>query len=512
MKCFLSHSSSDKGHYVSVVARKLGPNIEYDEMTFEAGMGNLEEILKAMDRSDVFVFFISKASLESEWVKKEISEAKRLLDTGDLKRSFPVIIETDITHKDSRIPNWIKGSYNLKPIPRPTIAAKRIRERLIEASWSSHPMLKERDQIFVGRNSHIGDFERRFDDFNKRQPLVVFASGLADIGRKSTIRFALRKANIVRDTYEPIRIDLSQEDNIEGFIVKLYDLGLSQDTDVFGLMGRSAEEKVEICASLLQDTFATDKIILIEDHYCIVRYDKDVAPWFLDVLNQIDRSYLGLCIATAAKAAKYKHVRDDRLYFMEIPEPSQVESIGLFKRYADHLELELTRLDYENFSPLLKGFPEQVTYAASLIQESGCAAAFSKADEIVSFSTFKASIFIKKYEDDQEALAFLRFLSSFDFVSVDFVATADETMDANLSSILDRFVTDSVCEPIGGSGQYFRVNEVIRDAVVRDRAKLPKKYTDFLRSFATKFAKDFDAEYYDVSECSSSEYLAQIRL
>jgi hypothetical protein len=500
MKCFLSHSSIDKGHYVSIVAKKLGPNVEYDEKTFEEGMGNLEEIMKAMHRSDIFVLFISNASLESDWVKKEISEAKKLLDSGDLKRFFPLIIEAGLTHKDTRIPDWVRNTYNLKAITRPVVAARKIRQRMIEASWQSHPMLKQRDQIFVGRNSYINDFEQRFDDFQKIHPQVVFASGLQDIGRKSTMRFALRKSNIVSDAYEPIRIDLSQEDNIEGFIVKLSDIGLSENVDTSNLMQKSADEKAELCALLLQDIFSAEELLMIEDHYCVVRYDKEIAPWFLSVIKLIVREELGMCIATSAKAAKYKYVRDDRFYFLEIPELQKPESEGLFKRYSEHLKLELNKDDFNNFAPLLKGFPEQVTYAATLIQQLGSREAFKKADEIVSFSTFKASIFIKKYEEDEDALSFLRFISSFDFVSLDFVSNAADNLGVALTDILDRFVTDSVCESIGSTGEYFRVNEVIRDAIIRDRTSLSAGYRNFLKDFVTKFSSDYDVEYYDVSE------------
>lgn len=228
MKCFLSHSSKDKAHYVSILAKQLTPFIEYDEKTFEGGMGNLEEIINALDRSSIFVLLISDHSLNSDWVKKEIFEARERLSNGNLKRFFPIIIDTNINHNDPRIPDWIQDSYNLRPITRPTIAARRIRERLVEASWQSHPMLKKRDQIFVGRNTQIGEMEQRLDDFTKPQPKVIFASGLNEIGRKTTIKYSLRKANFIRDTYEPIRIDLSRDDNIEGFIVKLYDLGISE--------------------------------------------------------------------------------------------------------------------------------------------------------------------------------------------------------------------------------------------------------------------------------------------
>ena len=500
MKCFLSHSSKDKAHYVSLVAKKLGPNVEYDEKTFEEGMQTLDEILKSMQRSDIFVLFISNSSLDSDWVKKEVSEAKKLLDNGDLKRFFPLIIESDITHKDPRIPSWIKNTYNLKPITRPVVAAKRIRERMIEASWQSHPMLKERDQIFVGRNTHIGEFEQRFDDFKKQAPLIVFASGLRDIGRKSTMRFAIKKSNIIRDTYEPTRIDLSQEDNIEGFIVKLHDIGLSEKHDISDLMTKSQIEKYKLCAKILEDIFSYRELLMIEDQYCIVRFDRKIADWFLHVINHIKHDALGMCIATSAKAAKHNYIKEDRLYFMEIPELDKKESEGLFKRHTEHLGLELNIEEFKNFAPLLKGFPEQVTYAANLILELGSTEAFKQSEQIISFSTFKAGIFIKKYEDDERALSFLRFISSFDFVSLDFIINAEQFIGKPITKYLDKFCVDSVCETIGYTGQYFRVNEIIRDAIIRDKTAISKEYKDFLKQFVAKFSKNYDVEYYDVSE------------
>ncbi len=500
MKCFLSHSSKDKGRYVAQVAAKLAPNIEYDELTFEEGMGNLEEILTALGRSDIFVLFLSENSLESEWVRREISEAKMRLENGELKRFFPIVIDRTITYRGPRIPKWISDSYNLRPITKPTIAAKRIRERMIEASWKSHPLLKHRDQIFVGRNLHIADFEQRMDDLSKEQPLVLFTSGLRDIGRKSFMRNALRKSNIVRDTYEPVRIDLTQEDNVEGLILKLADFGLSDSIDISNLLTRSQEDKYDLCARLISDFFPYKEILLIEDRYCVVRFDRDIAPWFVEVIDRIEHNSLAICIATSAKAAKHKYIRDDRFYFIELPELQKVEREGLFKRFCEHLEVDLSREDYRNFSPLLKGFPEQVTYAANLVSDLGPHQAFEKSDEIVSFSSYKASIFLKQYEDDEEALTFLRFLSSFDFASLDFVLWVAERTNKPLANFMERFVADSVCEAIGTTGQYFRVNEVIRDAIVRDRTRLDSNYHDALTAFVQNFSDNYEKEGFDVSE------------
>ena len=338
------------------------------------------------------------------------------------------------------------------------------------------------------------------DDLSREQPLVLFTSGLRDIGRKSFMRNALRKSNIVRDTYEPVRIDLNQEDNLEGFILKLADFGLSDASYVTKMMTRSQEEKFEICARLISDFLPYKEIIMIEDRYSIVRFDRNIAPWFIEVVNRINHNALCICVATSAKAARHKYIRDNRFYFIELPELQKHEREGLFKRFCEHLGVDLIRDDYRNFTPLLKGFPEQVTYAANLVFDLGPKNAFSRADEIVSFSSFKASIVLRQYEGNEEALAFLRFLSSFDFASLDFIIWVEQQVKKPLTSFMERFVADSVCESIGTTGQYFRVNEVIRDAIVRDRTKLDGVYHEALTRFVEKFSNDYETEDFDVSE------------
>ena len=74
-KAFLSHSSRDK-ILVEAVARKLGEKYCIcDTFSFECGQKTFDEIIKGLDDTDLFVLFLSDNSLNSEWVKKELSIA-----------------------------------------------------------------------------------------------------------------------------------------------------------------------------------------------------------------------------------------------------------------------------------------------------------------------------------------------------------------------------------------------------------------------------------------------------
>jgi len=154
MKVFLSHSSLDKKEYVRDVYARLKQNsVVYDEATFEAGMLAIEEIFKGIDRSSLFVVFLSDSSLSSGWVQQELAYANDKLTISELERIYPVIIDENICYTDARIPDWLRNQYNLRLIARPAIASRKIQQRLREVSWSKHPFLKKRKKMFVGRNS-----------------------------------------------------------------------------------------------------------------------------------------------------------------------------------------------------------------------------------------------------------------------------------------------------------------------------------------------------------------------
>lgn len=61
-KVFLPHSSQDND-YVSYIANLFGKDkCVYDAMCFEAGMKNLDEIFREMEKTGMFVVFLSEHS------------------------------------------------------------------------------------------------------------------------------------------------------------------------------------------------------------------------------------------------------------------------------------------------------------------------------------------------------------------------------------------------------------------------------------------------------------------
>ncbi len=287
IKAFLSHSSKDKYDYVRRVAKWLGKdNVIFDEFTFEEGEKTLDEILRGLGNTELFVLFLSNNALNSEWVQREITEAKSRLDASLICKVFPIIIEDGLTHEDKRIPDWLRDNYNIKLIKRSQVAAKRIHNKLRELSWSKHPNIKKRQTLFVGRNEKQEEFEERIHDFERKKPVVIIASGITGVGRRTFFHRALFKTNITECPHKPSAIILDRNVSIEDFIFKLNDLGLVDfDNELLSLTSKSIKEKISIIHKIMRAAYESKEIIYLVDDGSIVNYKRELSDWFIESIN-----------------------------------------------------------------------------------------------------------------------------------------------------------------------------------------------------------------------------------
>ncbi|UPF02346.1 TIR domain-containing protein [Pseudomonas mosselii] len=511
IKCFLSHSSSDKARYVREVARRLRKETKiYDEETFEEGMSPLEEILNGLDETSLFVLFISNAALETDWVKLEITQAKILLDEAKIARFYPIIIEEGITYKDERIPDWMRKSLNLQPILSPAIAARKINTRLTEISWNYHPRLRERQQIFVGRNDHIQQIEERLDDFSSSPPIALIASGLPAIGRKSLLNNALKKANLVREAYDLPVISLTPVDSIEDFILKINDLGFYRGLNLIKRLSGNFEEKLLVAKEIANQIVKEGERILIEDRGALVPGSGEVVDWFKEVVASIAESeHLAFAIATQFRPARNLNRTNQNFYAVELHELSTVERNGLLSRYAKFEKLELIRDDLSFFSDLLTGYPEQVFYAIDQIRDFGLYQAKRDSHLIQQYGSDKARVVMEQFSDEENVQNFIYLLCKFEFLSYEVLF--DIIDEQEYFPILKRLLSSSVCEQIGSTSEYIRVNEVIRDYISRSRFGTLTGFEEKIQHHVKTFIDRYNDDNSDISDYlfSAQESLRQ---
>jgi hypothetical protein len=509
MRCFLSHSSSDKSHYVQIVADKLGDRAVYDKYDFDAGMPTLEEIYRGLGNTDIFVVFLSDASLNSEWVKREISDATKLLGASDIKRFLPLLIDKKVNHRDPRIPEWIRENFNLRLVAKPNVALRHIRTVFNQLALAAHPRLDAQRRLFVGRNQQTQSFENRLDDYSMPLPAAIIISGLREIGRKSFIINALRKANKISLNYNPIVISIQQEDGLDGVISKIYDAGIYDgDYNIAELTKYNYAQKVQFLIALVTAAADQNEIILVDDWRCIVRYGGTVAEWLIPLCEALPRNRMALAIACASRPklpASAKNV----IFSEQLPELEKNERMGLLVRYLREIEgvddIKPSEIDWVR--PLLNGYPEQAIYAGQIIAEHGFVLAQQRAPDIRDFTILRAGLYVEKFLELDAIRDFLVFLSWFDFVSFNVLVALNDHVEVDLIKISDIFIENGICSQIGGIGEYLRLNDVIRDYVARGSLELPAKYSSAMLKISRSV---FSAE--DLTDFDYSETFASVRV
>jgi hypothetical protein len=477
-KIFLSHSSSDKDRYVRIIADKFGKDrCIYDEYTFGPGMKTLEEIYSGIDKTDVFVFFISDESLESKWVKKEITEATQKTIKG--KAVFlPIIIDPRIQYNDSRIPKFLKNSYNLQYISKPTIAYKIILQKLREIIWIKHPVIDERENLFVGRHELQSKIEERLDDLENPNLITIFAMGMNGIGRRSLLINSIIKANIKEKYYRPSEITLERGEGVEDYIVKIYSLGIANNHDLNFLLERSMDEKIELAIKITSEIVDCNEIIFIEDNNSIISYLDDsicISDWFVKLIENLrSKNKLCLCLRSALRISYAPNNIKDVSLLLNVSELNRSERIGLLNRYANIRELEIEKSDLAFFQDILSGFPEQIFYTVELIKERGIERAKKETHLIVDYNSQKIINILNRYPKESKDLEIIAFISKFDFISFDFLFSILKEQKIE-TDVINTLIEHSICEVFGKNQDFLRINDTIKDYILRQNTPISRE-------------------------------------
>ncbi|MCO6356825.1 TIR domain-containing protein [Pseudoalteromonas shioyasakiensis] len=507
IKAFLSHSSQDKEHYVRNVANWLDKdNIIYDEYTFEEGEKPLDQIIGGLDKSEIFVLFLSDNALNSEWVIKEITEAKIRLDSNQINKIFPIIIDDKIQYTDSRIPEWLRDNYNLKPIKRANVAARRIHNKLREVSWTKHPELKIRENYFVGRLKELDAFEERIHDFSKEKPTVLICSGFNGVGRRSLIHRGCLKTNISECSHKPSAIFLDRNVSIEDFILKLNDFGLIDFGDSLeALSDKTVDEKIEYIHQIMNAAYNSKELIYFIDDGCLVNYKRELNSWFEKAIATYNQTaYPIFCIASKYKVAFAARPRNDSFFFLEITELSTVERRRFFSQLAGLYKFELSLEQFDDICNLLSGLPEQVTFAADMLREDNQTSFHNKLVILADYNSERAATLLNKYENEESILDFIRMLSKFEVITMDFLFSI--VNEKEFYPVIEELAAEHIIELIGLDGDIVRLNDVVRDYIARNRltfsSELSERITERVK---TTIERD------DLFELDSSEFIFSIK-
>lgn len=102
---FLSHSSKDKPFAKQLAAqlRQAGVDVWLDEVQLDIGDSLIERIGRAIDESDFVIAILSRNSISSFWVKKELEIAMTKEIESKTITVLPIIID-----KDCKVPGFLR--------------------------------------------------------------------------------------------------------------------------------------------------------------------------------------------------------------------------------------------------------------------------------------------------------------------------------------------------------------------------------------------------------------------
>ena len=501
-RAFLSHSSKQKD-FVREVYKLLGkPRCVFDECCFENGKKLIDEIVKGISSSDLFVLFVSNDSLNSKWVQIEISKADNFKNSHP-NMILPILIDKNIDPaNDIRIPDWMKG-HLMNVVNKAHIAANMISDSLRQIEYENNPFFRAKRDIFVGRYHEKEEMESSLNMFIEPHYKVFVMSGLEGIGRRTLLKRFFNENSFLENYKDPICIRLSPRNSIEDLIIKLEEIikGSITDDDFDRLNSMNMPQKIEELKSIIKDIVNNNIYVFIIDDGCIVRSSLKVRPWFIEATDipELQGCYNISLISQFKPSSSFLSDNDD---FLSIPVGplKDAETRNLFNSYCRVLGINGTQ-KMKEILDCLNGIPAQVYYAVERIYRLGIDNAIRNKQSIIDRGdrpVIPIINTIKQRGNDSFNLFIL--LCTLQTTSYNMIyKIAGDTKLVN--DELEYFNVVGIFSLYGSSKQYIDVNTSIADYVKRSRVKLLEKYKQKLDEMVVAFVekKQKDEEFTDTS-------------
>lgn len=487
-KAFLSHSSADK-ELVRGIAQQLGNSrCIFDEISFEPGRKTIQEIFRTLEDTDVFVFFISQKSLESPWVKKEVSRANVLLRKEEIDRIYPIIIDPSITYKTPGIPKWLANPYNLRYIGNPVLIKHEIEKALREVNIKKNLTLNG-ENIFIGRNEELSYFERDINNLDNWVPSCIIAHSFYDgMGRRSFLKHALQKTNLVRTPYSPLVINLDANESVESFICRLGMIDNNIHPEKYDFSMMDYFDKVNIGKESLLSFVNNGEIVFFVDPGAIVLPNGRITDWFDRIINseEFDNN-LTCCLLSTYRPHNIinRRVANGRGLCYDITELSKDDTKSLFVQLLKNcVEKRIEKEDSIFFLEHLKGIPNQVKYAVGLISNN-LPYAKQHIQDIIQYSDSNNHLIVDQIQSNTPKWYFqlLLLLAKSDVLKYDLIyeTFADHSQE-EVDEAMVYFSNLSIISYLYGGYEYIHLSSSLSDYLNRNKYHLEDKYNTKLKT------------------------------
>lgn len=492
MKVFISHSSKQKA-FAEEIRKEIGAdNCIIDKYDFSPAFKTMDEIVGALDESGIFVFLVSVESLKSNWCENEVIKARGLVEKGKIKFFLPYIIDhnVDLQHIRDKY-DWIvsEDTYNLKFFKSARIVARDIdlKFRIIERKQLPFSHLE--DEIFIGRNNKIDEFQTKKARKRKAKALVV--SGRPGIGRKRfSMQCALQLKRLDRFFLENIILD--PKDGLPELLVWLNNLtSFYSEERLRDILRFDEDQQVEAAIELINEVYKYQGRIRIVDHKSIVDYRSQYSPWFLKIVDseKIDE-HLGIHIITAI-TPNHQYDINNNLIAIKLDAMTKTERINLLSEYLLRLNAsDCTDEDIEEFAGKLNHSPSQLIRITEVIKETSVGEARRLVEFLRTEGNLKIKDLLQFCAEDQLAMDFLAIIADSSLLSYEDIKAIFGDKYTDIEEIIQQLLLRGIVSEFGLSGSYLRIDAAVRDYIIRNKISISKglkdHFEDYLKEAANK--------------------------
>lgn len=417
IKAFISRCSKQK-EFATRLVNMIGRDYcIIDCYDFEPAYKSIDEIYRAIENCTVFVLLISRESLSSEWVKKEIDAAIRKFTPSQLERFWPYIIDTSLSLEEC--PEWIrsKESFNLHKFPSPELLRLDIEQKFRRIIWRENPDIKARETELIGRQEELGQFEQLRYSMNGQHLRALIISGRSGVGKETFAKPCLYKQGRPHEM-EPCRVSLDVKNGIEDFLIQLnLILAHFDDIKLKEVLTSGYQNKIDVAVCLLNEIFDMRQVLFVDDNMACVLPDKNIPTWLSDIVaNDSLNKQLALFIKSRITPNTYLVNGLPRIAHIHLNPLNKADRKKLFFSLAQNYKIEEFReRDVDFFVEKLLESPSQIHEAVKAIAQHGVLKAKNDISRLIELGDERAKPLIDYFKGNEISLSVLIILSRFEF-------------------------------------------------------------------------------------------------
>jgi len=480
MRAFLCHASTDK-HLVGLVAQKLGrASVAYDAYSFEPGQDFRDEILRHLDTTDLFVFIVSKASLDSAWCHYELRSAEMRRMKGGISAQLAFIVDSEVSY-DS-LPGWL-GSVRVTRSKNANQIAREVSQNLLTLSGGLDL------PPFVGREDVLADISDSLHPFDSSPPQFLIAMGLNGVGRRAVLQ------RVARDNlslpFGPI-FSFSATDTLLDLYLWLIEETapvqsideLESEAELFTDL--PDDKKANELASRLIQLIGQRTMPCLVDEGGLLNENGSIPGPLLEALSQVAQAAPGPSLALALRRKPYiPDVFQDLFAVNRVGMLSDDQMRLLLMTLLQRMRIEVTEQECSEIVDYLDGYPPAAYFAAKHIREYGAPTLLANKADLEDFKSRTFERFLYEASLSEAQWGMLRYLAAEKALSLDAISIA---LDLPLEKLaVEIRILMDLCLVIG-AGSSYSIAYPVRSAVVRVKGlHSPKTYNQIAERLRLNF-------------------------